>query len=87
MKKYKIADYVLMWDFDFNETDVSKQPCNNLYIEKIWNMKDAVGKDELCTGVTIIDENTFIFSTFMCINYKMKVVGDKVECIGTTLTR
>ncbi len=87
LKAYNIGKYTLIWEFDFDESDVSKMQDNNLYIEGIWNIKDISPKDTLCTGVHIIDSETFSFTTFCGMKHVMKVKDEGLEHISTMLVK
>ena len=85
--KYNLCDKVLEWDIDKTENDVSKIPENNLFIKDIWNMRDTVGRDEICVAVDILSEDTFSFNIFAGIRFVMKIDNDTVVCIEKTITK
>ena len=80
--EYRVSNYILIWDFDEKEPDISKASPNNLYIDGLWSMSEFLGREELCVGVNIIDSNTFRFTTYLGMSYEMKITGDKVDCIS-----
>ena len=77
--KYIIKNHELIYD-DYPED-------NNLYIKDLWNMADTVGHDDSCVLVKIIDEETFRFTTFSGISYKMKLDEEKIECVEKKITK
>ena len=80
IRKLFVNNKTLTW-IDDEKTD------NNLYIEKLWNMKDTVGFDDYCENVEIVDDNRFYFWTFKCMKYEMQISGDKVECVSKVFTK
>ncbi len=87
MKEYKLGEKTLVWDFDENEPNVAKLPLDNLYIKDLWNMKDTIGEGELCTGLRIIDDKNFMFTTFNCICYIMHLENNEVQLITQFFTK
>ena len=86
---YRMGGYVLSWDYDPDEHDARNLKDNNLYIEGIWNMSDTVGgkRPDTCTGVQIIDDKTFSFTTFRGMRYTMTIEGGKVELVTKILVK
>ena len=80
IKKYNLNSYILKWDNDPFKT-------NNLYIDKVWNMKDTVGYEDSCVLVNIIDGNTFRFTAFNGLSFLMKVNDNEVICIEKKETK
>ena len=80
IKKYNLNKYTLEWDDDPFKTD-------NLYIDKVWNMKDTVGYEDSCVLVNIIDGNTFRFTAFNGLSFLMKVNDNEVICIEKKETK
>ncbi len=81
-KQYPVGNHILTFVNDENETNVAKLPDNNLYIEGIWNMKDTLKFDDLCTGCWVIDDETFNFTVFSGGNFTMKIHDNTVELIS-----
>ena len=84
---YQIGKHILTWDWDKHESNVARQPINNLYIDGLWNMKDTIHRDELCTGCKVIDDETFSFTTFICQCYTMKIINHTVEPVSCVCTK
>lgn len=87
----EISNMKVVWYWK-KESDARKLPVNNLIIynerfEEIWNIKDFLERSEMCTGICVLDEETFSFQTFSCENIVMKILDGKVKCFHRTLTR
>lgn len=86
-KQYPIGQYILTFEWDHDETNVAKQPLNNLYIEGIWNIKDKPEYENFCTGCRVIDDETFVFNTFSGGRYTMKIHNGTVECVSADFVK
>ncbi len=86
-KQYPIGNHILTYEWDKDESNVAKQPVNNLYIEGIWSIKDVHQCDDLCTGCRVVDDETFVYSTFSCGQYTMKLHGDVVQYVSHYLSK
>ncbi len=82
--EYLIGNYKLIWDFNGNDPNHN---LNNLYIEDIWNMKQTVGHDEWCVAVSLLSDDTFVFNTFNCLRYTMKINNGMVTLIDKKITK
>lgn len=85
--EYSVRNKKLIWDFDEKERNAAKLKENNLYIPDIWNMKDTVGRSDVCVGVTIISEDTFYFVTFQGMGYTMTVNDTGIICSKKQITK
>jgi len=87
LNRFQLGNKTLIWDFDEDESCVGNLPSDNLYIENLWHMKDTVGEGQLCTGVNIIDDQNFSFSTWECFCYFMHIENDEVTLIERVFTK
>ena len=87
-KNYPIGEYMLTWEFDDSERIIASElPVDNLYIEGLWNIKDTAPKDNLCTGCQVIDDETFVFTTFGGGRFVMKIKDGVIELASRMLTK
>ena len=60
---------------------------NYLYIEGLWSIKDTAPKDNLCTGCQVIDDETFVFTTFGGGRFVMKINDGVIELASKMLIK
>lgn len=87
MKKYKIKDCILVWDWDETVRKASEFKLDNLYIDDIWNMKDTVGYSDTCVMVNVLSEDTFYFATFGGLGFHMQYLHYKIVCLRKQITK
>lgn len=73
-KQFLLGKKTLSWIWDDTISSSAELPCNNLILydeqgREEWNMKEAVGFDEVCTCVQKIDDHRFYFVIFIGIGF------------------
>lgn len=81
---YDVGGKKLIWEDD---DEVSDCPYNNLYIKDLWNMKDVLGRDDVCTDLQIISEDIFSFFSFNGFRVKIQIKDNEVKCLDVQLVR
>ena len=85
--EYSVGGLSLVWEWDEEEINARNLKDNNLYIEGLWSIKDTAPKDNLCTGCQVIDDETFVFTTFGGGRFVMKIKDGVIELASRMLTK
>lgn len=88
---FSVSNKYVVWKWDENQRDVSKQSTDNLWIldkdcKEVWNIAAFFGKSEMCTMVRLTGENQFYFYTFSGIGVTMEI-DDEIKCVDKKLIR
>lgn len=96
VQTYAIDGCELLWIFDSNNSNAANIKSNNLLavhqdstgrMQLIWNMKEAVLREECCVSVSLGEDRTFSFNTFNGKRFTMKAEGGTVEPIDSRVTK
>ena len=85
--EFLINGQKLVWNFDKSETNAANLPENNLYIKNVWNMKETVGHSDVCVECKALSEDTFVFWTFNCLRFTMKIANETVICLEKQIAK
>lgn len=88
--KYYIADRVVVWHWDADESNAANFLSDNLYIlnetgEKIWSMKNVLKHEDCCVSLAVSDNAKIRFITFNGLNVTFDV--ERLEVISMQMTR
>lgn len=86
---YKVIDVgntYVAWFWNDNESDISKQPINNLILyderyQEVWNISEFFNASEMCTKVDLVDIDKIFFCTFSGLGNLLEIKNDEIKCI------
>ncbi len=95
VQDFAIGGYELLWIFDKDNHNAANIKSNNLLLvsrdadtmQLIWNMKEAVAQEDASVLVSLVDDQTFSFTTFNGKCFTMKVAGGAVTLMDSRITK
>lgn len=82
-KLLQMEDRNVVWFWNESESNVAKQPIDNLIIydesfSELWNLHTSLNRIELCVAVSQMEKRTIRFITFIGMSYVMDVYSFEI---------